>query len=264
MLSCARLIHHGSHYVTIMPGKGYSNLTVKASTYYKFVMEAERARWSDSTLDNSSFLDMLLEGGGGLNTAQGTVRTLTRHGGFDEIEKMAERIGILRLVPEISKIYEQARPHTAIQNRQYLVCSALYIACKQNRITKSLSEIAETAGIDTNQLFSCATSVAMKLDLSISGTDAISFVQRIADRVNSRGFKYKVSEKSIKDAVAVLEQIKDNPIVGGRSPKTMAAWALYRACRRNCDNISQKSIASSADIVETNLHRMSAAFGPDK
>lgn len=242
-----------------LPQKGYANITIKNSTYQRFLFEAERARWSDPAIDNSRFLDLLL-GSKEVLPQHAKQRAVTRHGGEAEIKKVASRLGVRELVPEVIRIYEQARSHGPGQRRDHLVGSALYIACKNAGIPKTLGQIAETAGLDRNMLFSHATTVAMKMGLSISGTNATSFVRNIADRVNSAGFKYKVSEKSIRDALALLEKLKDEPVVEGRSPKTMASWALYRSCKRNRDNISQKSIASAAEIVEANLSKVTEAL----
>ena len=242
-----------------MPGRGYASITVKASTYTRFLREAERARSADATLDNSGFLDILLNCKvSSLSAPPEGYRSLTRHGGFDEIEVAAARLGILKLLPEINRLYCSARSQNLKNSKpEYLAGASLYIACKQAGLPRTLKEISETTGLDRNNLFSHITAVTLETGFSISRTEPSAFVSKIAENVNSRGFRYRISEKSVNDAIMLLERIKDNPAMEGRNPLTMAAWALYRSSKRNMDNISQKSIANGANIVDANLRKMS-------
>lgn len=243
-----------------MPQKGYANLTVKTSTHRMFVTEAEQARWADSSIDNSKFLDMLLDGRGGPAPKCADRKILTRHGGIAEIEKVASVLGVAKQLPKIINTYRRAMAGSASQTREYMAAGAIYIACKEAGTPVALGEIAEATGLDKNHLFSSATAIAMQFSLSISSTDPAFLVRKIADAVNGRGLKYHISKKSIRDSIMLLEKIKESAVVEGRSPKTMAAWALYRSCKHNGDNISQKSISHSANIVDANLRAVTAAL----
>ena len=258
--SYTRLIRYGMVMARrTMPNKGYSSISVRTTTYQKFLAEVERVRQENAAIDNSRFLEMLLDRhrmtSNGLD--QQDLTRLTRHGDFTEVANAASSLGLQKIVPQITSIYERAASDgTKAYKREYVAGASLYIACKQAGIPKTLKDIAEATGLDSNELFSHVTAVTMQLGLSISRTDPSVFVRQIAERVNSRGFKYGVSEKSIKDAVLLLERVKNLPTVAGRRPFTMAAWALYRACKANRDNVSQKSIANAANIVDASIHKI--------
>lgn len=163
-----------------MPQKGYANITVKAPTFQRFTREKERAVKADPSVDNSGFLEMLLDG---------------------------------RAHPVPSKTKIRGLPVSTAST-------------SNPEMPPSPEEI----------------------------------VRKIADTVNARGWKYGVSEKSIHDAITLLNKVRDAQIMRDRRPNTIAAWALYRSCKENRDNISQKAIASAAEIADRNFQYISGAL----
>lgn len=47
--------------INYMPRKEYKTITVKAGTFQKFLKTVQEAKKKDASLDNSKFVDMLLE-----------------------------------------------------------------------------------------------------------------------------------------------------------------------------------------------------------
>ena len=164
-----------------MPQKGYANITVKTPTFQRFAREKEKAVKADPSVDNSGFLEMLLD--------------------------------------------DKAHPLPS-----------------KGKIRGPPGATARTSS-------------------PVPAPSPAEIVRKIADTINSRGWKYGISAKSVQDAITLVDKIRDAQVMRDRRPKTIAAWALYRSCKENRDNISQKAIASAAEITDRNFQHISGALG---
>ena len=77
--------------------------------------------------------------------------------------------------------------------------------------------------------------------------DPVSCVAKIASS------KLKISEKSKRYAVKILKEATEKHLASGKDPMGLAASALYLACVKNGEDVTQRAIAQAADVTEVTI-----------
>ncbi|HLI45710.1 MAG TPA: transcription initiation factor IIB family protein [Geobacterales bacterium] len=126
--------------------------------------------------------------------------------------------------------------------------SILYLACKEQGYPILLKEICYAMGLNKKEMkralliYSTITQKIRK----ISKPSVNKYVERLVDLL---GLGEKVKER----AIQIVEDAKEKGLVAGRNPVSIAAAAVYYACKKLRIAITQKEIAAKAFITEATL-----------
>jgi len=127
--------------------------------------------------------------------------------------------------------------------------AAVYLACKEGGVPRSAEEIEHTADLHDRKSIRHYSKVLMKgAGLRIASPDPASEVSRIASRAGLGG----ITESR---AIKILEKVKDDALLAGKRPISIAAAARYLAASQTSQYTTQIRIAFAAGITTITLRR---------
>src|ERR671938_381400 len=154
------------------------------------------------------------------------------------------------LIEKAAYNYRKALDKHIIKGRSIraLIVAAVYAACRDLSIPRTLEEISVAANTDAIFAGKCYRLLVQNLELQLPVIDYNKYLARIAN-------KAKVSERTYRTALDMLSTIKNNPISHGKDPNALAVAVLYAACLKEGENVSQAQIAVSGDISIVTLRK---------
>ena len=123
-----------------------------------------------------------------------------------------------------------------------VMCAVIYIACRITDTPRTLSDIADAAGIKTKMIQRFYRLLHENLDdVNSTSYSPSEFVSRISS-------KARLSEKTMRNARKILKFSDKRGITSGKHPMSMAAAAVYLALQDNHEKVSQTVIAQISGI----------------
>ena len=123
-----------------------------------------------------------------------------------------------------------------------VLCAVVYIACRLTDTPRTLTSIADAAGIKKKALQRVYRTLYANLDdVHSMSYSPCEFIECISSEAN-------VSEKTKRDARKLLEFGQKRGITSGKHPMSMAAAAVYLAVQKNHEKVSQTRIAQISGI----------------
>jgi transcription initiation factor TFIIB len=173
----------------------------------------------------------------------------SRQQAFSELHVLKDKLALPDAIVEKSAyIYRKAQEIGLIRGRTIsaTIGSAVYIACRELQIPKSLREIAVASNMKRRVLSRSYRILTSELDIKIPIIDPIKCIVKV-------GNKASLNEKTKRQAIDVMNKITKSEISAGKNPMGLAATVLYIACLRTGVNIRQADIAYAAGISEVTL-----------
>lgn len=146
--------------------------------------------------------------------------------------------------------YRKALDKRIIKGRSIrsFVVASVYAACRESNVPRTLDEIAQTANADAIFAAKCYRLLVRNLKLHLPVVDSNLYLSKIANRA-------RISERTLRRAVQMLSIIKENPVSYGKDPNALAVAALYAACLKEGEKISQTQIATAGDTSIVTLRK---------
>jgi transcription initiation factor TFIIB len=154
------------------------------------------------------------------------------------------------LIEKAAYNYRKALDKKIIKGRSIraLIVAAVYAACRDMSVPRTLEEISVAANTDAIFAGKCYRLLVQNLELRLPVIDSNKYLARIAN-------KAKVSEKTYRAALEMLSTIKGDPISHGKDPNALAVAVLYAACLNEGENVSQAQVAVAGDISIVTLRK---------
>ncbi|MBO8183535.1 MAG: transcription initiation factor IIB [Archaeoglobus sp.] len=168
---------------------------------------------------------------------------------LNELNRMVSTLGLPKSVEEsAAAIYRKAVSKNLIRGRSIegVVAAALYAACKQFGIPRSLDEISLHSKVDRKEIGRTYKFIIRELGLRLMPTDPSDFVPRFCTTLNLNG---EVQGR----AIEVIEKAEERYLISGRSPKAIAAAAIYIASILEGLDRSQNEISAVTGITEVTI-----------
>jgi transcription initiation factor TFIIB len=168
---------------------------------------------------------------------------------FNELNMLKDKLALSNATVEKSAyIYRKAQGRRLARGRSIsaIVAAAVYIACRELQIPKSLREIAATSNIRRKVLSRNYRILISELDIKIPIIDPMKCIFKVANKTN-------LNEKTKRQAMDVMNNLTKREISAGKNPMGLAATVLYVSCLNTGVNIRQADIASAAGITEVTL-----------
>jgi transcription initiation factor TFIIB len=127
-----------------------------------------------------------------------------------------------------------------------LVSAALYAACREANIPRTLDDIASAGNVERRILSRDLRTLVRKLELNLNQYDTAGFIVKIA---NNLGLK----EKTKRDAIKILQRSESEKITAGKHPVAQAAASLYLSCIINGEKLSQKKFSDAAGVSDVTI-----------
>jgi transcription initiation factor TFIIB len=175
---------------------------------------------------------------------------------LNEMDKLKDKLALTDAVIEkAAYIYRKAMEKKLVRGRsiQGLVAACLYASCRNTETPRTLDDIAKGINIRRKDVARCYRLIFRELELRMPVVDPVKGVSRIASIA-------KLTEKSKRKAVSILEKAKKLGIVAGKDPMGIAAAALYLACISTGEIKSQKDISIASGVTEVTIRNRCAGL----
>ncbi|MDH3611274.1 MAG: transcription initiation factor IIB [Nitrosopumilus sp.] len=175
---------------------------------------------------------------------------------LNEMDKLKDKLALTDAVVEkAAYIYRKAMEKKLVRGRsiQGLVAACLYASCRNTETPRTLDDIAKGINIRRKDVARCYRLIYRELELKMPVVDPVKGVSRIASIA-------KLTEKSKRKAIAILEKAKKLGIVAGKDPMGIAAAALYLACISTGETKSQKEISIASGVTEVTIRNRCAGL----
>lgn len=175
---------------------------------------------------------------------------------LNEMDKLKDKLGLSEVVIEkAAYIYRKAMDKKLVRGRsiQGLVAACLYAACRDTETPRTLDDIADGINIRRKDVARCYRLIYRELELKMPVVDPVKGVSRIASIA-------KLSERSKRRAVTILNRAKEIGMVAGKDPMGIAAAALYLACISTGETKSQKDISLASGVTEVTIRNRCAGL----
>lgn len=166
-----------------------------------------------------------------------TDRSLKR--AFSELDKLEDKLALPDSVVEKSAyIYRKAQSRAMVKGRTVsaMLAAAIYVACREIGVGKTLKDIAKGTNIKPKILSQSYRILVTELDIKTPMLNPVKCVAKVAN-------KMKLSERITRHAMDVMNTATREEITAGKDPMGIAAAVLYLSYSNNPNNrnISKKS-----------------------
>lgn len=128
------------------------------------------------------------------------------------------------------------------------VVACVYVSCREMNVPRTIEEIAEISNTDKIFAGKCYRLLVRKLKVRLPSIDSTSHLARIANNA-------KISERTLRHAVQMMSEIKDDPISFGKDPCAIAVAVLYGACLDKGEKTSQSRISLAGNVSVVTLRK---------
>lgn len=152
------------------------------------------------------------------------------------------------IIEKAAYIYRKAQQRKLVRGRSMvsLVAASLYAACRELDAQRTLKDIANASNIKIKDLSRSYRLLLKEFDLKIPLTDPAKSVAKIASRL-------ELNEAIVRDAVRMVNEIKQHGDSAGKDPMGLAGTTLYLVCLKNNERLGQKELAAAAGVTEVTI-----------
>lgn len=211
-----------------------------------------------STIDRLRILDYRTQ----LYSA--TDRSLKR--AFSELDTLKDKLVLPpSIVEKAAYIYRKAQERGLVRGRTIsaMLVAAIYIACREIGVGKTLKEIAEGSNLKSKILSQSYRVLLTELDIKTPMLDPMKCIAKVAN-------KMRLNERITRQAMGIMHEAIKKEATTGKDPVGLAAAVLYisyinnnikgrgilnmsTASDENKSNRSQTSFAQAAGVTDVTL-----------
>ncbi len=168
---------------------------------------------------------------------------------FAEIRTLAAKLSVGEAAIErAAYIYRKAIENHLTRGRStaQLAAAALYAACRDLQIPRSLKDVAAVGNVSKKDLSRSYRTLVTELDIKMPIEDPIRSLPKI-------GFAIGASPQTIRRAQEILRRAAAKGISAGKDPMGLAGAALYIASHLEGEGKSQPTVAKAAEVTEVTV-----------
>jgi transcription initiation factor TFIIB len=158
---------------------------------------------------------------------------------FTELDTLKDKMSLPNSVVEkAAYIYRKAQERGLVRGRTIsaMLAAAIYIACREIGVGKTLQDISEGTNIKPKILSQSYRILLMELDIKTPMLDPMRCVAKVAN-------KMKLNERITRQAMDIMHEAIKKEATAGKHPMGLAAAALYITDQNN--SISNNSTTTA-------------------
>jgi len=170
---------------------------------------------------------------------------------FDVLIRIKDKLSLSESIVEKSAYYyRKILDQNLIKGRSIkgFVVACVYLSCREMNVPRTIEEIAEIADADKIFAGKCYRLLVRRLKIRLPSIDSTSHLARIAHNAG-------ISEKTLRHALQIMSQIKNDPISFGKDPSAIAVAVLYGACLEEGEETSQSRICLAGNVSVVTLRK---------
>jgi len=168
---------------------------------------------------------------------------------LSEISKIANNLSLPKnIVETASVIYRKAVKERLIRGRsiQGVTAAAIYVACRQCGLARTLEEIAQASNIHKKEVGRSYRFLVKELDYFIPPLKPSQYIAKFSNQLTIQGKVEEIAHK-------ILGAAKELKLTSGRGPTGIAAAASYIASVLTGERKTQREIAEIAQVTEVTI-----------
>lgn len=176
---------------------------------------------------------------------------------FTILDSFTNKLALPESVKEQSAyIYRKAVEKKIIRGSSVraTMAGAVYAACKQSGIPRTLDEISHSANINRKTLSRAYRRLIRKLELNVTSRK-IDYVSKVANSV-------KVDEKICRISSSILEDAKKSNVHVGKNPIGLAAASVYLSSIGNGKDVSMAALSRKSNISTVTIRKLVRMLKP--
>ena len=173
-----------------------------------------------------------------------------------EMNKLKEKLSLSDAIIERSAyFYRKASEKKLIRGRTIkgIVGACIYAACRDLGTTRTIIEISKCMQEKRNIIAKSYRLLFRQLSLEVPVPDSTSSIIRFSNNL-------ELPEKVKRDAIFILNILKENQVVAGKKPDAVAATVVYMACIKNNESMSQQKISEISGITSVTIRNRLQEF----
>jgi transcription initiation factor TFIIB len=168
---------------------------------------------------------------------------------LSEISKIANSLNLPKNILETaSVIYRKAVKEHLIRGRsiQGVTSAAIYVACRQCGLARTLEEIAQASNINKKEVGRSYRFLIKELNYFIPPLKPSQYITKFSNQLTMQGKVEEIAHK-------ILTTARDLKLTSGRGPTGIAAAASYIASVLTGERKTQREIAEIAQVTEVTI-----------
>jgi transcription initiation factor TFIIB len=168
---------------------------------------------------------------------------------LSEISKISNNLNLPKNILETASIiYRKAVKERLIRGRsiQGVTAAAVYVACRQCGLARTLEEIAQASNINKKEVGRSYRFLVKELDYFIPPLKPSQYVTKFSNQLTMQGTVEDIAHK-------ILVAAKELKLTSGRGPTGIAAAASYIASVLTGERKTQREIAEIAQVTEVTI-----------
>ena len=168
---------------------------------------------------------------------------------LSELSKISSTLNLPKNILETaSVIYRKAVKKRLIRGRsiQGVTAAAIYMACRQCGVARTLDEVSATSFIDRKEIGRSYRFMVKELETFVPPSSPSYYISRFSNKLGLVGNVETV-------AVRILNAATEMKLTSGRGPIGIAAAATYIASALVNDRRTQREIAEQANVTEVTI-----------
>jgi len=168
---------------------------------------------------------------------------------FTELDTLKDKLGLPdSIIEKTAYICRKAQQRNLARGRSVsvILTAAVYIACREAGIPKTLKEIAVANNTKHKLVAKAYRVLVSELGVKLPTCDPMKCVVRVANKAT-------IDEKTKRQAIEIMEDVTNREISAGKNPMGLAATVVYISCIKTGENITQRDIAQAAGITDVTL-----------
>ena len=164
-------------------------------------------------------------------------------------DRMSSNMELPRQVREATAmLYRRAVEQRLIRGRsmEAITAAALYAACRQCGVPRTLDEVADSSGVDRKDIGKTYRFLSRELKLKLMPLQPQDYLFRFCR-------KLELDEDAERDALDILRRIEEQGLTSGRGPTGIAAAIIYITTLLGGDNRTQSDVAAVAGVTEVTI-----------
>ena len=147
-----------------------------------------------------------------------------------------------------SYIYRKALEKGLVKGRSIsaIIAASIYAACRDTETPRTLKDVADAGNVNKKDISRCYRILHYELELKMPVVNPIQCIARISS-------KLRITEKSKRYAIKVLQVAQEHEECAGKDPMGLAAAALYLACVKNGEDRTQRDVAEASNVTEVTI-----------
>jgi transcription initiation factor TFIIB len=165
------------------------------------------------------------------------------------LDRMSSSMGLPRAVRETAAmIYRKSALKRLARGRRIesVTAAALYAACRQCHVPRTLNEISNVAQISRKEIGKTYRFLTRELELRLMPTTPQDYISRFCSEL-------KLSKDVHVKTIEILKKAAEKELTSGRSPTGIAAASLYIASVLCGERRTQREIAEVAGVTEVTI-----------